>query len=240
MVEPHEVNAAEGVMDNRKSHEARARAAVRRRRVVQWLLLTVLVVTIGAGWWLPVLGFTVPAVMLMGLVGGLIRGRYVCGYLCPRGAFFDRIVAPLRRGGQVPGFLRSMAFRWSLFAVLMGFMVFQISRNPSALNHWGRVFWLMCVVTTSVGIVGGLLVHPRFWCALCPMGTMQSALGGDRHQLAIDANTCRECMRCERACPMGLEIVRHTPHGRLKDRDCLKCGECVAVCPTSALRWPGR
>jgi len=211
---------------------------VRRRRLIQWALLPVVIVTIGLGWWIPWLGFSVPLVMITGLVVSLFRGRYVCGNLCPRGSFYDRVVARFSRKRQVPRWLRSTTFRWIVFAALMGFMVFRVLQNPLDPLHWGRVFWMMCVVTTAIGIPLALFFHPRTWCSFCPIGTAQNALGGGRGRLRISADACRACRICEAACPMGLTIAKHRELGVLPHRDCAKCSECVAVCPTGALSWP--
>jgi len=75
---------------------------VRRRRIVQWIVAPVVVITIALGWRYPVLGFTVPVTMMMGLIGGLFNGRYVCGNLCPRGAFFDRYFGWTADRRQIP------------------------------------------------------------------------------------------------------------------------------------------
>jgi len=210
---------------------------VHRRRAIQWSLIPIVLVTIGLGWKFPYLGFTVPAVMLMGVIGGLARGRYVCGNLCPRGSFFDRMIAPMSRRKRIPDFLRNMPLRWCVFAGLMGLMIWRILQNPSDAQHWGRVFWLMCVVTTSFGVVLGLWLHPRTWCAFCPMGTLQNALGGGRMHLRIDPG-CKECRTCEKACPIGLPIASYKENGIMLDRDCLQCPECIAVCPRDILSWP--
>ena len=214
------------------------RQRVKRRRVVQWCLMPIVLITIGLGWKYPLLGFSVPVVMLAGLVGSLIRGRYVCGNLCPRGSFIDRVVSLVSRKKHIPDFFRNMSLRWLVFAAMMGFMAFRISRNPAEIDHWGRVFWLMCVITTSIAVVLGIAIHPRSWCAFCPMGTMQSALGGGKHLLQIAPALCRECRLCERACPIDLAIVEHKDRRYLLDRDCLKCPECTAACPHGALSWP--
>ena len=63
------------------------------RKAVQWALLWVMVATIALGWKYPVLGYSVPLVMIVGIVGSFFNGRYVCGHLCPRGGFLDRILA---------------------------------------------------------------------------------------------------------------------------------------------------
>jgi len=210
---------------------------VKRRRVIQWCLAPVVLVVIGLGWKYPLLGFAVPVVMITGMIAALFRGRYVCGNLCPRGAFLDRVIRPLSPRRPIPDRLRSMALRWVLLVLLMGFMVFRISRNPGDVRHWGHVFWLMCVVTTALAVVLGLLVHPRAWCAFCPSGTMQNVLGGGRRPLRIDAQLCIDCKKCERVCPFGLLIRQDKGVGALQTRDCLKCGECVAACPKDALGW---
>lgn len=213
---------------------------VMRRRLIQWCLVPVVLVTIGLGWKYPLLGFSVPVVMALGMVGGIFRGRYVCGNLCPRGSLFDRVVEPVSRNSGIPHFFRNMTLRWSIFAAMMGFMVYRILQNPSEITHWGRVFWLMCTITTSIGLVLGIALHPRAWCAFCPMGTLQNVLGGHKHQLTIRADACRECRLCEKACPFSISIVEYKLEGRLLNPDCLKCPECIAACPGKALAWPSR
>lgn len=211
---------------------------VKKRRLVQWILSPVVVIVISLGWKYPFLGFSVPLVMLTGMVLGFFRGRYTCGNLCPRGGFFDRMIAPLSRNRQIPDFFRSMRFRWIVFSLLMGFMTFRISLNPSSWQHWGHVFWIMCAATTLIGVVLGIAVNPRTWCAFCPMGTMQNALGRGKNQLEITAEKCRSCRICERSCPIGIRIADFRENGSVASGDCLKCPECIASCPKKALSWP--
>jgi len=223
-----------------ESASQQAKARIRRRRTIQWGLVSVILTTLALGWRFPWLGFSVPIVMLVGIVGSLFNGRYVCGNLCPRGSFYDRIMASISRKRPIPTWLRSRTLRWTLFAVMMSFMLARILQNPLDPMHWGRVFWVMCVVTTAIGIPLALLIHPRTWCSICPIGTAQSAIGGQRHQLRIDADLCRSCALCERACPMNLPIVKHKDTGIVREPDCVRCSECVAVCPVQALAFPPR
>lgn len=209
----------------------------RQRKVVQWTLTPLVIVVIAFGWRYPLLGFSVPIVMLTGIIGSLVNGRYVCGHLCPRGGFYDRMVSTISPGKPIPQWIRSVALRWTLVVMLMGFMIYQIAREPGNIYHWGHVFWIMCTFTTAIGVVMALLIHQRSWCMVCPIGTMQNAIGGGKGRLQIDADLCRECKVCEKACPINLQIVKHKESGVLADRDCMRCPECMAKCPMGALGW---
>jgi len=206
------------------------------RRRLQRALWAIVVITIVGGLFWPLLGFVVPVVMLTGIIGGFFKGRYVCGWLCPRGAFLDRILRPISPAREIPAWLRGRLLRWVIFGLLMGFMVWQISLSPGDVYHWGRVFVRICIITTAIGVALAVFVHPRTWCSFCPMGTMQSAVGGSRAPLKMDRG-CIECRACERACPMNLTIVGQQEDGVLKLPDCLKCGECVVTCPKRVLHF---
>ncbi len=200
----------------------------------RWLLAGVMLTVLALGWKYPLLGFIVPVAMLGGMLGGAQRGRYVCGNLCPRGSFFDTFFAKFGPKREIPEKLFGLPLRWTLMAGLMGFMVFRLAQNLSSLEHWGLVFWQMCLVTTAAALVLGVLYRPRTWCAVCPVGTVGSATGGMKMQLSVAAS-CRSCSLCEKNCPMGLQITDFKEQGAMNHPDCLQCSTCVHVCPVSAL-----
>ena len=209
----------------------------KQRKITQHAMLPVVLFTIGLGWKYPLLCFSVPLVMAVGALTGIFRGRFMCGNFCPRGSFFDRMASSWSQKKTIPAWMRDLRVRWSVFAGLMGLMVFRLSLQPFSVAYWGLVFWQLCVITTIIGIGLGLIYHPRTWCAFCPIGTLQNALGGDKQFLTIDAETCRSCGLCEKKCPFALDIVPHKEAGKIANRDCLKCSECVHVCPTRSLAW---
>ncbi len=45
---------------------------------------------------------------------------------------------------------------------------------------------------------------------------------------------------CEKACPIDLPILDYKDSGIMSHCDCLKCPECIAVCPANALRWSSK
>ncbi|MCP4395301.1 MAG: 4Fe-4S binding protein [Alphaproteobacteria bacterium] len=215
----------------------------KKRRKIQWALAPIVLVVIFFGFHFPILAYSVPIVMLMGMVIGATKGRYVCGNLCPRGSFLDRMMSKASPNKDIPKSFRGMKLRWALFGFLIIFTGVRIYQGTSVENvvmweHIGRVFWLMCVVTTGIAVVLGSFINPRAWCSFCPMGTMQRILGGNKQQLKIDTANCKGCKVCEKACPMNLEIVKFKKvDGIVAEPDCIKCSECIAACPKDCLEW---
>lgn len=192
-------------------------------------------VLIGGLWW-PYLAFLAPIVMLSGLSLSLHKGRWVCGNACPRGAFFDRFMARFGRHKPLPAVMKKGGFRWSIAILLMGFMGIRLAGDIGSLDHWADVFWQMCLITSLVGFVLALLYFPRAWCNICPMGTMQRAVGGKKEQLLFDGGKCKSCGLCEKSCPMQLPIIDHKDRGQLNNPDCIKCSKCITACPLSLLK----
>jgi len=201
----------------------------------KWLLAVIVVVVLLLGWRFPALGFVVPVVMAAGMGGGVFRGRWVCGNLCPRGSLFDTWLGALPRR-PVPEWMTRPAFRWGVMVGLVGFMIAQIATDPGNWQHWGVVFWRMCLVTTLAGLVLAARFTSRGWCKVCPVGTVAAQVGEGKRPLQI-APSCRACGLCESACPMQLDIATQRFEGQMAHRDCLKCSTCVKACPSQSLSW---
>ncbi|HPS90615.1 MAG TPA: 4Fe-4S binding protein [Methanothrix sp.] len=193
--------------------------------------MIVLIVSIG-GIFYPKLGYFLLLVFASLMIIAPFRGRWFCGNLCPRGSFVDFWLSPLSRKIKIPPKLRSMWIRTPIFVILMGFMIFRIIRTEGIVDKIGMVFVTLCILTTSIAILFGIIIAPRTWCSFCPMGTLQRAMGGKKHQLKVDREKCIECKKCQKVCPMQLPIIEIPDNP-----DCIKCGRCVEACPKGALSF---
>ncbi len=200
-------------------------------KITPYLGIIVLIVSIG-GIFYPKLGYILLLVFASLMIIAPFRGRWFCGNLCPRGSFVDFWLAPLSRKLKIPPQFRSMWLRAPIFVVLMGFMIFRIIQTEGIVDRIGMVFVTLCILTTSIAILFGVIIAPRTWCSFCPMGTLQRAMGGKKYQLKVDTEKCIDCKKCQKVCPMQLPVIE------IRDNpDCIKCGRCVKACPKDALSF---
>ena len=200
-------------------------------KITPYFGIIVLIISLG-GIFYPKLGYFLLLVFASLLIIAPFRGRWFCGNLCPRGSFVDFWLAPISRKVRIPSILKSMKIRVPIFIALMGFMIFRIINTNGIVDKVGMVFVTLCILTTSIAILFGVIIAPRAWCSFCPMGTLQRILGGSKYQLKVDRDLCIECGKCQKVCPMQLPVneIMQLP-------DCIKCGRCVEVCPKEALSF---
>jgi len=80
----------------------------------------------------------------------------------------------------------------------------------------------------------------------CPYGAIFGA--ADRlapGQIIADLDTCNRCGHCTATCTSNVRVSEEIQSfGKVVDRGCMKCLDCVSVCPTNALSYklarPGR
>ena len=189
---------------------------------------------------------------------GMTLGRTICGWLCPIGLIQD-----LLHRIPTPKLKKSPATRtlsWLKYALLI---VFAVAIPLWFGLRWDMPLPAFCKYICPAGTLEGalgLLATParrevmpmlgglftwklavllvlvvacvfcrRAFCRfVCPLGAIYSlfsrvALTGVR----VDAGRCNGCGACVRRCELD---VRH-----VGDRECIHCGECMAVCAQGAI-----
>jgi polyferredoxin len=181
--------------------------------------------------------------MWLVLILAVAFGPVFCGWVCPFGTvqeFLGKIGKRLfkkRYNHFIPAkvdpylrYLRYIVLGWVVYqTALAGTLVFlNIDPYFALFNFWSdEVVWTALAVL-GVTLVGSLFVE-RPWCKYaCPYG---AALGiFNAFKLSRNANTCINCKRCDRVCPMN---ITPSDDKNVLNHQCIMCLECTSenICP---------
>jgi len=188
------------------------------------------------------------AIVLMYIVFAiaLIFGPMFCGWICPLGSFQEWIgkigkkIFPKRYNKFIPSKVHSILkyFRFVMLALVIintaraGILVFQnIDPYNALFKFWTGEVAITAIVVLIVIIIASLFVE-RPWCKyLCPYGALLGITNKFRIvKLRRNKSTCISCEKCDRSCPMNIEVSRQDV---VKDFQCISCFQCTSEenCP---------
>lgn len=186
------------------------------------------------------------------ILSTLVLGRWFCGWGCHLVALQDLCTWLLKRAGLRPRPFRSRLLVWVPLGAALYMFVWPTvrrwwfrERGPTWLAHFtGDDFWatfpgpVMAVVTLAVcgfGIVY-LLGNKGFCTYACPYGGffgLADRFAPGRIRVTSD---CNGCGHCTAVCTSNIRVHEEVRrHGKVVDPGCMKCTDCVSVCPNDAL-----
>ena len=182
------------------------------------------------GWRYPLLAYCMFLNVAVGLYGALRHGgRHGCGTFCPRGAFYSFLPDT---GRKVPAGL--LARKTSIAVMIVMLIGLTLWLRPTTIRGWGMLFYIMIVITTTIGLIGWLVFNRFFWCAICPMGKIYKMIRPNKTGIRV-ADTCVKCGLCAKACPFSFFPPESAADGVFRNPDCMHCGRCMERCPKQAL-----
>jgi len=184
--------------------------------------------------------------------------RFWCGWLCPMGAW-QEICSPVvkhRVDGRRDRVKYGVTVLWlSLLAYL-----FIGAGGIHAIDPFYATVNGLSITSFETLVIAGFIFLAIFAAAyfmgrrgfcrvLCPIAVLMIAgrkvrnlVGWPALHLVADTDRCKDCGRCSKACPMGLDVRGMVREGRMENTECILCGECVDTCPEGAVgyAWRGR
>jgi tetratricopeptide (TPR) repeat protein/ferredoxin len=189
---------------------------------------------------------------LLTILSTLILGRFFCGWACHVVAVQDLCLSLLKRVGIKPKQIRSRAlllvpiaafvymFLYPVLYRLWHGVAFEPVRTEFLVEGFWDTFppWPIAVATLAAAGFGVVyfLGAKGFCTNLCPYG----AIFGVADRLSPGSirvtSACEGCGHCTQVCSSN--VVVHSEvrdYGMVVDQECLKCLDCVSVCPKGAL-----
>lgn len=176
------------------------------------------------------------------IFGPILFGRGYCGNACWTAMVIDFL--PYKKSpGRISrwGRFRYIHFAISLSVVIVAFIVFGYRPYTESGTVPTEFYWILIgnVLYFAIGIgLAFWLKDNRAFCKyVCPITLFLKATS----RLAIlkvdvRKDACIECGKCDKACPMDIQITEYIKQGtRVLSTECILCETCVYTCPTEAL-----
>ncbi|MCA8981057.1 MAG: tetratricopeptide repeat protein [Planctomycetes bacterium] len=194
---------------------------------------------------------------LVMIVTTAITGRFFCGWACHLIAVQDACTWLLKKLRIRPKPFRSKAlmavpmiafvymFLYPVFArlVLLGehqhVEAWQLSQELTTEGFWDTFpAWPIAVLTLLIGGFGIVyfLGNKGFCTYMCPYGAIFGVVDRLAPFRIRVSNACEGCGHCTAACTSNVMVHAEVrDYGTVVDAGCMRCLDCVSVCPNDAL-----
>lgn len=184
----------------------------------------------------------------------LFVGRLWCGWLCPMGAW-QELCSPVMKRTVKEGRLNYIKYIitviWlavianAFFSAggIRGIDPFYGTVNGISISSVdvlmvvGMIFFIIFVVAFITGKRGTCHV-------VCPIAgimvagrTIRNRIGWPALQLNADTGLCIDCNKCQKECPMGLDVHGMVRQKKMENPDCILCAHCSDICPKGAITY---
>ena len=194
------------------------------------------------------------------LLFGVLLGRLICGFLCPFGWIqqllhklpgkklrvpgrIDRPARYIKYGVLALFVLALPAFlvdgfglgapyfcKWICPAGTLEGGIPLVLTNESLRSGLGFLFWWK-IGLLALTILSSVLIYRPFCKYICPLGAFYALFNRvSLTRMELDDGSCVACGRCERACPMQVQVLKN-----INSAECIRCGRCAQACPTGAI-----
>jgi len=180
-------------------------------------------------------------------------GNFYCGWICPFGSmqewlgklgslFVKRKLRMPRKFQQVLQFFRYLVYAFLSLSAALGIastlsqtsafnsnFYFLSMSNAGSLTQLSQLVSIPAVVFMAIYLITALFFDRPFCNYLCPDAVSYSLLSFMRvFTIQRNPNRCVGCNKCNRACPMQIDVAHAN---NLRNANCINCMQCIAACP---------
>jgi polyferredoxin len=186
-------------------------------------------------------------------VGSMVLGRLFCGWMCAAAGLQSACttISDKRANNRLNWAKYAIWIPWMGLIVMAAFasggfraveLLYETQYGVSVAEPAAYVvYFIVTGVIVVLALTAGKHGFCHYGCWMAPfmiIGTgVSDRLRLWRLRLRADKDKCIECRRCEKACPMSLEVMKMVRGDAMDDSECVLCGSCVDNCGVGAIQY---
>ena len=182
-------------------------------------------------------------------------GRIFCSYICPAGGLQECSFL-INEKKPKQGWKNYIKFViWGIWIVSVIFFYFHNDKilsvdfffetesgiSVSSIQSYIVYYGIICLIFIP-SVLFGKRVFCHYFCWMAPFMILGTKLRRFLHLPGLHIRTgktdsCISCGKCNKSCPMGIDVMSKTKCGIVDNSECIQCGACVDNCPKNMLSY---
>jgi len=188
-------------------------------------------------------------------------GRLFCSYLCPAGGL-QECAFMINEKNPKQGWRNYIKFViWGSWLIIVFFCYFPNGKispgrkivaidfffetesgiSVSSIQSYLIYYGIVCLIFIP-SVLFGKRVFCHYFCWMAPfmiLGTKIRRLLHlpGLHIKSIEKENCISCGKCNKVCPMGIDVINETKNRIISNSECIQCGACIDHCPKGVLTY---
>ena len=184
----------------------------------------------------------------------LFFGKLFCSYVCPGGGLQECLILANNKktkGGKLNYIKYFLWVPWIISIVILfiragGFskvdFLFHTTNGVSLTTPFTyTIYYGIVLLITILALTLGRRAFCHYVCWMAPFMVIGTKIA-NRLKIPVlhikaDKTKCNGCKKCSEKCPMSLDVKSMVETEKMKNSECILCGECVDICHKKAIKY---